>query len=98
MARGARGDIPGSSLGQVFINILALTHVYCNIVMFGVPSVLRRYDAGVRRAADGRRSLPKTSPCTAMSILHAVFCGDRTQQHPLSASKKQKSVAIIISL
>ena len=20
-----------------------------------------------------------------MSILHAVFCGDRTQQHPLSA-------------
>ena len=30
----------------------------------------------------------KTSPCTAMSIFHAVFCGDRTQWVLLSATQK----------
>ena len=58
--------------------------------MLGVPSVLRRYDAGVPAAADGRRR-PELAGDVALYRHDAYehsprgFCGDRTQQHPLSA-------------
>ena len=36
-------------------------------------------------AADGRRSMQKTSASTHMRVPHAVFCDGRTQHYPLSA-------------
>ena len=48
MARGARGDIPGNSLGQGSTSTSTLTHVWG---AYGAPTLCRR------RAADGRRSL-----------------------------------------
>ena len=47
MARGARGDIPGNSLGQGFTSTSTLTHGWG---AYGAPMLCRR------RAADGRRS------------------------------------------
>jgi len=62
MARGARGDIPlAIYLGQGSTPVLALEP------MFGVLMELWRY------AADGRRSLTKTSPCTPMSVFTQFF-------------------------
>ena len=52
MARGARGDIPGNRLGQGSTITSTLTHVWG---AYGAPTLCRR------RAADGRRSLLRTS-------------------------------------
>ena len=51
--------------------------------MFRVSAVLRRYDADVPPTAVGACCGHALRP--SMSVLHAVFCGDRTQWVVLSA-------------
>ena len=78
MARGAGGGIPGNDLGQGSTSPSTFTHV---LGVSGAPT------GAVGGAADGRGSMWKTSFGTALSVPHghAVFCGGRTQHHPLSA-------------
>ena len=66
-ARGARGDIPGNSLGQGFTRVLALF----NPCFFGVLTEFRHLSDGdamqcrlppaCARAADGRQSISMRS-------------------------------------
>ena len=76
MARGAEG----ASLTVVYTNgspVLALSATFQGV---------RSAPTGtVGDAANGRRSMQKTSPGTHRRVPHAVFCDGRTQHHPLSA-------------
>ena len=83
MARVARGGVPGNSIGQIPTSTSTLTHVWG---AYGAPTLCRR------RAADGRRSLLRTSFGTPMSVFHAVLSGGRTQHHPLSAANAKNRV------
>ena len=82
MARGGRGDITGNVPGQGFTSPSPCTHVQG---AYGAPT------GAVGGAADGRRSMRKTSLGTPVSVSHAVFRGCRIQHIPLSeaASKSR---------
>ena len=83
MARGVGGGIPGNGLGQGFTSPSTFTHVLC---VSGAPI------GAVGGAADGRRSMQKTTFGTAMSVPHAVLCGGRTHHHPMSAATAKNRV------
>ena len=83
MARGVGGGIPGNGLGQGFTSPSTFTHVLC---VSGAPI------GAVGGAADGRRSMQKTSFGTAISVPHAVLRGGRTHNHPMSAAAAKNRV------
>ena len=84
MARGVGGGIPGNDLGQGFTSPSTFTHVLC---VSGAPI------GAVGGAADGRRSMQKTSFGTAISVPHAVLRGGgRTHHHPMSAAAAKNRV------
>ena len=83
MARGAGGVIPGNRIGQGFTGSSTLTHL---LGVSGAPT------GTVGGAAVGSGSMRSMSPCTAVRVGHAVFCGGGTQQHPLSAATAKNRV------
>jgi len=83
MTRGAGGGIPGNDLGQGSTSPSTFAHV---LGVSGAPI------GAVGGAADGRRSMGKTSCMHQRRVPHAGFCGGRTQHHPLSAASAETRV------
>ena len=77
MARAGGEDITGNVLGQGFTSPSPCTHVQG---AYGAPT------GAIGGAADGRRSMQKTSLGTPFSVFHAGFCGCRTHNIQLSVA------------